>query len=243
MPVLTIGEITIQVIRKDIKNLHLGVYPPTGRVRIAAPLRVDDDAVRLFAISKLAWIRKQQIRFREQERQTKREYISGESHYYNGRRYILKLIPAPPPIPAHVEIHSKKYLFLYTPQDSTREKRERIMSQWYRNRLKEQIPALLEKWQSITGIQVSSWGIKVMKTKWGSCNAGERRIWFNLELVKKPSHCIEYILVHEMVHIIERRHNEKFREYLDRFMPQWQIYKNELNQSVLGHVDWKGVSH
>ncbi len=236
MPQLTIGEIAIEVVRKDIKNLHLGVYPPNGRVRIAAPMRIDDDAVRLFAISKLTWIKRQQVRFREQERQTKREYVSGESHYYNSKRYILKVITAPPP--SRVEIRGKKYIYLYVPADSTREKRERVMTQWYRNRLKEQIPALLEKWQPITGVEVSSWGIKVMKTKWGSCNARERRIWVNLELVKKSTHCIEYILVHEIVHLLERRHNERFIAYMDRYMPQWRIYKEELNRFILGHVDW-----
>jgi hypothetical protein len=236
MPQLTIGEIAVEVVRKDIKNLHLGVYPPNGRVRIAAPMRIDDDAVRLFAISKLTWIKKQQVRFRQQERQAKREYVSGESHYYNGKRYILKIITAPPP--SRVEIRGKKYIYLYVPADSSREKRQHVMTQWYRNRLKEQIPALLEKWQSITGVEVSSWGIKAMKTKWGSCNARERRIWVNLELAKKTTHCIQYILVHELVHLLERQHNEKFIAYMDRYMPQWRKYKEELNRFILGHVDW-----
>ncbi|MCX6583340.1 MAG: SprT family zinc-dependent metalloprotease [Candidatus Aminicenantes bacterium] len=236
MPQLTIGEIAVEVVRKDIKNLHLGVYPPNGRVRIAAPMRIDDDAVRLFAISKLTWIKKQQVRFRQQERQAKREYVSGESHYYNGKRYILKVITAPPP--SRVEIRGKKYIYLYVPAGSSREKRQQVMNQWYRNRLKEQIPGLLEEWQPITGVEVSSWGIKAMKTKWGSCNVREGRIWINLELAKKPTHCIRYILVHEMVHLLERRHNDRFIAYMDRYMPQWRKYKEELNRVILGHVDW-----
>lgn len=237
MPHLTIGEIAVEVVRKDIKNVHLGVYPPNGRVRLAAPMHIDDDAVRLFAISKLTWIKKQQVRFRQQERQAKREYVSGESHYYNGKRYILKVITAPHP--SRVEIRGKKYLYLNVPAGSSKEKRQHVMTQWYRNRLKEKIPALLAKWQPVTGVEVTSWGIKAMKTKWGSCNVREGRIWVNLELVKKPAHCIEYILVHEMVHLLERRHNDRFIAYMDRYMPQWRKYKEELNRVILGHVDWK----
>jgi len=154
----------------------------------------------------------------------------------NGKRYILKVITAPPP--SRVEIRGKKYIYLYVPAGSSREKRQQVMTQWYRNRLKEQIPGLLEEWQPITGVEVSSWGIKAMKTKWGSCNARERRIWVNLELAKKPTHCIRYILVHEMVHLLERRHNEKFIAYMDRYMPPWRKYKEELNRFILGHVDW-----
>ena len=216
--------------------MHLAVYPPNGRIRIAAPLHIDDDAVRMFAISKIAWIKKQQAKFARQERQTAREYITGESHYFQGRRYLLNIVhttgrPA-------VKICNKTYLDLYVQPDSTTQQRERQLTEWYRRQLKAIIPDLVEKWQKIIGVEIAAWGVKKMKTKWGTCNHETRRIWLNLELAKKSRRCLEYIIVHELVHLLERRHNETFIAYMDQFMPNWRLHKEELNRAPLGHVEW-----
>jgi predicted metal-dependent hydrolase len=232
---IVVNNITIDVVRKNIKNLHLAVYPPSGRVRIATPMKVDDEAVRLFAISKLSWIKKNRVKYINQERQSERKYISGESHYFKGQRYMLNLIyhTGYPKV-----VIRKKYIDLYVKAGSTEEQRENVMTTWYRKNLKEQIPALIEKWQKIIEIEVVQWQVKKMKTKWGTCNREAKRIWLNLELAKKPEHCLEYIIVHEMVHFLERNHTERFVAYMDKFMSQWKSIKDELNSSILKHEDW-----
>ena len=173
-------------------------------MRIATPLKIDDEAVRLFAISKIAWIKKQKIKFETQERQSERRFVSGESHYYRGRRYLLNVIyhKAAP----RVEIR-KTSIDLYVREGSASEQREKVLTEWYRRQLKEQIPALIDKWQKMIGVEVSDWGIKRMKTKWGTCTIAASRIWLNLELAKKPEHCLEYIILHEMVHLLSLRRN------------------------------------
>ena len=233
---IVVSGITIDVVRKDIKNLHLAVYPPKGRVRIASPLKVDDEAVRLFAISKLSWIKKNQAKYVNQERQTERNYVSGESHYYRGQRYLLNVIHHTGH--SKVQIRTKKYLDLYVKPDCTREQKEYVLITWYRRNLKEQIPPLIDKWQKIVGVEVAEWEVRIMKTKWGTCNREAKRIWLNLELAKKPERCLEYIIVHEMVHLLERNHTDKFIAYMDMFMPQWRNHKQELNSSALKHEDW-----
>lgn len=233
---ITVSNITIDVVRKNIKNLHLGVYPPTGRVRIATPLNVDDEAVRLFAISKLGWIKKHRRNFDAQRRETKREYVSGESHYFEGNRYLLNVIyrnSAP-----GVEIRNKRYLDLYVRPDSTTEQRERVMTKWYRQSLKEKIPPLIEKWQTAIGVETEGWEVKQMKTRWGTCRRETKRIWLNLELAKKPVRCLEYIIVHELVHLLERHHNDRFIALMDKFMPQWRFHQVELNRFILSYDDW-----
>ena len=233
---ITVGNISIDVVRKDIKNLHLGVYPPNGRVRIASPLKIDDEAVRLFAISKMAWIKKQKLKFETQERQSERRFVSGESHYYKGNRYLSNIIyhnAAP-----KVEIRNKTYIDLYVRVGSTKEQREKVLTEWYRKQLKDQIPPLINKWQKIIGVEVSDWGIKKMKTKWGTCTIEKRRIWLNLELAKKSENCLEYIIIHEMIHLIERKHSDRFIAYMDKFMPRWHFFKDELNRSLLSHEKW-----
>lgn len=234
---ITVNGLVVDVVRKDIKNLHLAVYPPSGRIRVAAPLRVNDEAVRLFTISKLGWIKHQQAKFQGQERQSEREFISGESHYYQGRRYLLNVVyregwPA-------VNIRNNKIIDLFVRPDSDTVERERVLINWYRRRLKEEITPLIAKWEEIIGVKVDEWGVKQMKTRWGTCNIEARRIWLNLELIKKPVHCLEYIIVHEMVHLLERHHNERFMMYMNRFMPLWQHYREELNRAPLGHESWE----
>ena len=233
---ISVSGINVEVVRKDIKNLHVGVYPPEGRVRVAAPLLLDDDAVRLAVISKLSWIRRQKAHFQEQPRQSKREYVPRESHYFFGRRYLLSIKEQSGP--AHVEIRRSNRLDLFVPFGADAAQRELILLAWYRKELKARIPDLIVKWQAVIGVQVADWGVKRMKTNWGSCNIEARRIWLNLELAKKPVQCLEYIMVHEMVHLLERHHNGRFTELMDAFMPLWRLHRDELNHFPLGHEKW-----
>ena len=227
----------MEVVRKDIKNLHLAVYPPHGRVRVAVPLRVSDETVRLAVISRLGWIRRQQSTLDQQERQSEREMATGESHFVGGRRYRLDVIEQD--APATVVIRNSKTLELRVRPDTSCQKREEVLGRWYRQLHREQIPDLLAKWEPVVRVQVASCGIKRMKTKWGTCTTEARRIWLNLELAKKPPACLEYILVHEMVHLLERHHNDRFRAYMDEFMPQWRLHREELNRAPLAHEDWE----
>jgi len=232
-----VSGIPVEVVRKDIKNLHLAVYPPQGRVRVAVPLRTSDETVRLAVISRLGWIRRQQSTLDQQERQSARGMVTGESHFVQGRRYRLDVIEQD--TPASVVIRNSKTLELRVRPDTNREKREEVLGRWYRQLLREQIPDLLAKWEPVVGVQVASCGIKRMKTRWGTCNIEAQRIWLNLELAKKPPACVEYILVHEMVHLLERHHNDRFRAYMDQFMPQWRLHREELNRAPLAHEDWE----
>lgn len=233
---ITIGGIAVDVVRKDIKNLHLGVYPPHGRVRVAAPLVVSDEAVRLAVIDKLGWIKRQRTKFAEQPRQSHRQMVNGESHYFLGRRYRLRVHEQVGP--AHVALRGIASLDLFTRPGTSPEQREAILSQWYRDQLKVLIPRLLEKWQPRVRVQVAAWGVKKMKTKWGSCNVDSRRVWLNLELAKKPLQCLEYIVVHELVHLLERHHNERFTALMDGLMPSWRAHRRELNAGLLAHDTW-----
>jgi len=234
---ITISGITVEVVRKAIKNLHLGVYPPNGRVRVAAPEAMGDEAIRLAVIGKLGWIKKRQTGFAEQERQSPREYVTGETHYYRGKRYRIKVVCQNGP--ALVTISRLSTINLYVQVGSDTAQRERLLYDWYRSRLKEMVPELLEKWERISGVQTAAWDVKRMKTKWGTCNVEARRIWLNLELVKKPVHCLEYILVHELVHLLERNHNDRFTALMDQFMPLWSQYRNELNRAPLEYGEWE----
>ncbi|OGR02172.1 MAG: metal-dependent hydrolase [Deltaproteobacteria bacterium RIFOXYD12_FULL_50_9] len=234
---ITVSGITVEVVRKDIKNLHLGVYPPLGRVRVAAPLVVNDEAVRLAVIDKLSWIKRQKAKFAEQPRQSQREMVNGESHYFLGRRYRLRVHVHDGP--ARVVIRGIASLDLFVRPGTSSEQRESILLRWHREQLKKLIPPLLKKWQPVLGVHVADWGIKKMKTKWGSCNTTSRRIWLNLELAKKSVLCLEYIVVHEMVHLLERHHNERFMALMDQFMPQWRLYREELKQGPLGYESWE----
>lgn len=228
MEKIIINNIEIELTKKNIKNLHLSVHPPDGRVKISAPQYMDTDTIRLFAISKLSWIRKQQKKFINQERQPEREYVSGESHYFLGQRYLLNVIYTNKRKQG-VEIRNKKYIDLYVRENTPKYLRERAMTEWYRRELKKLIPTIIAKWEPIIGVEVNEFGVKKMKTRWGSCNPKAKRIWLNLELVKKSPTCIEYVVVHEMTHLLERKHNERFIAYMDKFMPNWRAVKAELN--------------
>lgn len=233
---ITVSDLVIEVDRKNIKNLHLSVNPPDGRVRIAAPLKIDDDAVRLFAVSKLSWIRKQQRKFEAQPRQSVREFVSGESHYFNGERYLLNVIYQKGK--SKVVIRNKTYMDLFVRENSDQQQRQRVVTEWYRKQLKAKIPDMINKWKEIIGVTLNDWGVRQMKTKWGTCNIEEKHIWLNLELAKKPDLCLEYIIVHELVHLLERKHNDRFVALMDKFMPNWRLYQDELNQFPLKHEQW-----
>ena len=226
----------VEVVRKDIKHLHVGVYPPSGRVRVAAPLRLDDNAVRLAVISRLGWIRRKQAEFEQQDRQSQRQFVTGESHYFEGRRYRLDVIKSDSP--PTVRLLNNTRMELSVRPGADRDKREAVLHRWYRGRLRGRLPALLAKWEPKVGERAAEVRIRKMKTRWGACNSDARRIWLNLELVKKPVSCLEYIVVHEMVHLIERHHNEKFRGLMDRLMPRWRLHRDELNHAPLAHADW-----
>jgi predicted metal-dependent hydrolase len=233
---IDIGEIKVEVIQKDIKNVHLSVYPPDGRVKIAAPIRMDLDTIRIFAISKLAWIRKMQVKVLGQDREQPREYKNRESHYFLGRRYLLKVIEKggkPTVTLKYDKIH------LQVRPETDTEQRQVIMQEWYRTELKKLLPNMIAKWEKKMGLQVAEYSIRRMKTKWGTCNPDAKRIWINLELAKKPLDCLEYIVVHEMVHLLERSHNNRFIAYMDHFLPQWRELKEELNRLPVAHVDWR----
>ena len=233
---ITVSGLSVEVVRKNIKNLHLGVYPPLGRVRVAAPLAVSDDAVRLAVVGKLGWIKRQRAKFQAQPRQSQRRMVSGESHYFMGQRYRLRVVEGSTPM--RVALRGKAALDLFVRPETSTERREELLQAFYRAELKSLIPVLLDKWQPILGVEAYAWGIKKMKTKWGTCNIAARRIWLNLELAKKPIQCLEYILVHELLHLIERHHNDRFRGLMDQHLPQWQARRDELNSSLLADERW-----
>jgi predicted metal-dependent hydrolase len=235
MQQLQIANITIDVVRKDIKNVHLRVYPPPGSVRISAPRRMDLDTIRVFAVSKLNWIKKQQTKLRNQEREAPRDYLNKESHYFKGKRYLLKVVEqnlAPRVVLKHTTIE------LYIRPGTCRDRKKSILDEWYRQQLKELLPALIQKWEKKMGVQVNEVRIKKMKTRWGTCNREKKRIWLNLDLAKKPVKCLEFIVVHEMVHLFERKHNDRFVSYMDKFMPRWKFNNEVLNRTQVCHEQW-----
>jgi predicted metal-dependent hydrolase len=232
---INLGKISVEVVKKDIKNIHLSVYPPTGKVRISAPLRMKFDAIRVFAISRLSWIKKQQQKLKKQEREGPREYLDRESHYLWGKRYLLKIVEedAPP----KVELKHKKIL-LYIRPGASPKKKEAILDEWYREKLKEAIPPLIAKWEKLIKVKAKRFFVRRMKTKWGSCNPNSRSIRLNTELAKKPLDCLEYIVVHEMAHLREPTHNKRFVALMDSLIPRWEFYRDTLNKSPLRHESW-----
>ena len=233
---IRVAGLELQIVRKDIKNLHLGVYPPNGRVRVAAPLGVSNDAVRLAVVGKLGWIKKQQARFASQAREAEREMVSGESHYFLGRRYRLRVVERAGR--AGVALKNRTTLELRVPGSYPTKRREQVLERWYRQRLRELIPPLAAKWEPALGVRVAAFGIRRMKTKWGACSIDRRHVWLNLELVKKPLRCLEYVAVHELTHLLERHHTDRFIRIMDQHMPRWRAYRDELNSTPLAHESW-----
>lgn len=234
--IVTVRGLKVEVVRKNIKNLHLGVYPPNGRVRVAAPLAVSDDAIRLAVIGKLAWIRRQREKFASQPRQTKREAVSGESHYVFGRRYRLTVITSGGR--PQLVLKTKTNMELHVPPRTSTAARHIILDRWYRGELRSAAEPLLLQWQETLGVNLSFWGVKRMKTKWGSCNYRTKRVWLNSELAKKPLECLEYIVVHELVHLIEPSHNDRFVTLMNDYLPDWRRRREVLRSSPLANESW-----
>jgi len=232
---IELGDITVDVVLKDIKNVHLSVYPPAGRVRISAPKRMSLDTIRVFAISKLGWIRQQQAKLREQERETPRDYVDRESHYVWGRRYLLAVTESNEP--PSIELKHRHMLLRVRP-GTDEDKRQALVEEWYREQLKEAVPPLLERWQPQLGVEVERFFVQRMKTKWGSCNHKARTIRLNTELAKKPAECLEYIVVHELVHLLEPTHNARFIALMDQFIPKWQFHRQVLNRLPVRQEMW-----
>jgi predicted metal-dependent hydrolase len=232
---IQLGDIAVDVIRKDIKNVHLSVHPPTGKVRIAAPARMSLDTVRVFAISKLAWIKRHQRHVQDQERETPREFLDRESHYVWGRRYLLQQQQAAA-TPRVETVHNRLQMRLRPDTDPSR--KQAILDQWYRMLIKDAAPPLIAKWEKLMGVRVEGFYVQHMKTKWGSCTPARRTIRLNSELAKKPKECLEYIIVHEMTHLLEPTHNARFVSLMDQFMPKWQSYQQNLNRLPVRHETW-----
>jgi predicted metal-dependent hydrolase len=233
---IELGDIAVDVVLKDIKNIHLSVYPPHGAVRIAAPLRMKLDTIRVFAISKLGWIKQQQKKLREQERESEREHIERESHYVWGKRYLLtvKEVDAAPSI----ELKHSRMVLKVRP-GANHSTRHEVVARWYRDQIKAAMPVLIEKWAPQMGVQVNRVFVQKMKTKWGSCNPATRSIRLNTDLAKKPAQCLEYVVVHELAHLLERHHNERFIALMDTHMPHWRQHRTTLNRSPLAHEEWE----
>ncbi len=230
-----LGDIAVDVVLKDIKNIHLSVHPPAGKVRIAAPLRMDLDTIRVFAITKLAWIKNQQKKLREQERETPREYLDRESHYVWGKRYLLKLVEKDA-APA-IELKHNKMILQLRPAAS-HEKKQEVLDAWYREQLKAALPLLLAKWEKALEVKTGKVFVQRMKTKWGSCSPEVGNVRLNTDLAKKPLQCLEYIVAHELTHLLERHHNDRFTLLMDAHMPQWRQYREMLNSLPLAHQEW-----
>lgn len=226
MNTIIVEDIEVEVVKKNIKNMNLSVHQPDGRVRLSVPRRVSEENTRLFIISKLGWIKKHRERIASQSIETPKEFVSHESHYLFGNAYTLNIIESKSK--QRVEIQDN-YINLYVRPRSTIEKREKIMSEWYRENLKNVIPKYIKKWEDLIGVTISEWRVKLMKTRWGTCNIRDKRIWINLELAKKDLKFLDYIVVHEIVHLLERNHNDKFKSHMDIYLPNWREIQDELN--------------
>lgn len=232
---LDLGELRAEVTRKAIKHVHLSVLPPAGRVRVAAPEHLPLETIRLFVISKLAWIRAQQRKLRAQEREAPRGYLSKESHHVWGKRYLLELTQAD--AAPSIKLSPRKLLLQVRPGTEVR-RREAILDAWYRQQVRDVVPALLAKWQPLLGVKAQRVFVQRMKTQWGSCTPATRHIRLNTDLAKKPLECVEYILVHELVHLLEPTHNQKFVALMELFLPHWQQLRRQLNRLPVRHESW-----
>lgn len=233
---IQLGEISITVTRKDIKNVHLTVHPPDGRVTLAAPSNTRLEVARAYAISKLIWIREQQRKLDSQARETPRKFVERESHYVWGRRYLMTIEYQD--VKPNVVLSNKRITLTVRP-DSSLEKRAEVMHEWHKSMLHEVVPTLIQKWERNLKVGVSGYFLQRMKTKWGSCNHAAGNIRLNTELVKKPRDLLEYVIVHEMAHLIEPKHSDCFISILDRHYPGWREARADLNELPLTSDDWK----
>ncbi len=224
--VLTIGTTDIEITFKPIKNLHLSVHPPKGRVTISSPEFYDLEKVKIYAATKWAWIKKEQKKFIEQQREEPRLFVTQESHYFFGKRYLLKVLPAKR---NYVEKKANK-LWLYVKDVEDFDLKRRILYRFYKKELNLQIQKYIIEYLKVMNVEMPEFHIRVMKTKWGSCGGKNNRLFFNIELAKKPLDCIEYIVVHEMVHLLERNHNKNFIILMNKYLPNWKVQKKILNE-------------
>jgi predicted metal-dependent hydrolase len=230
---LVISGIPIEVRKKNIKNMHLYVKPPNGNVTVSAPLAMSDEAIERFVRTKASWIKKQVAKFENQSRQSEREYVSGETIYVWGKQYYLQ-----------TEYGGKNALRLSSDKavltvrkESTPEQREAFVREWYRGLLKAEIARLLPYWEKSTGLKSTGWQTKYMTTRWGTCNTKTGKIWLNLQLAKKTPECLEYVIIHELVHLVEKSHNERFVSLMDKYMPMWREVKATLNGQTLDYME------
>lgn len=233
---IEVNGIQVKIIRKNIKNMYLGIYPPDGAVKVTAPTDTDDERVRLFVLTHFTRIKKGQQQIQEQPRLSSYQYIDRESHYFQGERYLLDVIDNA--ARNCVKLGSARFIELHIKPNTSTEQRHRLMMQWHRKELKLLIPPLIEKWEKAIGVNIAQWDIKQMKTKWGTCNIEKQRIWINLELSQKSTRCLEYIIVHEMLHLLVRHHNDEFLALMVKYLPNWKQIKKELDSSPSSHQEW-----
>ncbi|MDD5861007.1 MAG: SprT family zinc-dependent metalloprotease [Prevotellaceae bacterium] len=228
---LNIDETAVAVDFKPIKNIHLTVYPPDGRVHVSAPDTMDDESVKLFVISRIGWIHAKQREISEQPRQSDREYVSGEDHYFLGARY--RLLVETHCMPPHVAVKNKQFILMTVKPGTTKAQRQTLMNDWYRAELAKVLGPMIEQWTTTMNTTYYDWQIQDMQTRWGSCNYRTKRLLFNLQLAKKPRTCIEYVVVHELIHTKVRLHNDTFWALMDRYLPDWRTRKDRLDSEPL----------
>ena len=229
-----INGISVEIIKKSIKNMHLYVQPPDGKVQVSAPKHLSDESILMFVRTKIGWIRKQQEKFKNQPRQTERQYVSGESFYVLGKQYYLQVEYS---YKRNSLILSGDKAILTVRKESTPKQREAFVREWYREILKAEIEKYLPKWEKKTGLYCDCWQTKYMTTRWGTCNTNTKKIWFNLQLAKKPVECIEYIILHELAHLKVKNHGNDFVAILDSYMPYWRETKKKLNEQILDYLE------
>ena len=223
---IMLDDIDAEVTKKKIKHLHLKVCPPNGIVRVSAPLRMNQEKIRVFALSKLDWIRKQRLKIRNQVREKPLKYINQETHYFRGHSFQLKVLENNKPPFAELV---KNEILIHVPTGADTGKRRSVLNEWYHKQLMELLNPLIKKWELKLGVSVKRFSIRSMKSRWGSCTPKTHGIRFNLELVKKSPECLEYIVVHELVHLLEASHNNRFKALMDQFYPNWKLCRKELN--------------
>lgn len=231
---IRVGGIDVDVVRKDIRNLHIGVYPPAGRVRVAAPRTMKADAVRLAVVTRLPWIKRHRSKFAQHEREPHRAFVSGETHLFMGRRYRLVRLPADR---VAIKLGAKQRLEMYAPPDLTRAQVEKVLDQWYRDELRRRAAPLVVQWAQRMKVDPPIVTIRKMKTLWGSCSPGHGRITLNLQLIKLSPHCLDYVIAHEVAHFHEKGHGPRFTRVLDKAVPHWRSVRSELNSAAL--PDWR----
>lgn len=230
---IVVSNISVEVIRKNIKNMHLAVLPPDGRVRVSAPTQLTDEAITMFVRTKLGWIKKQQEKFQQQPRQSERQYVSGETLYVWGKQYFLQMEYS---YKGNALTLSGDKAILTVRKESSPKQRGSFVNEWYRSLLKQEVAKHLPKWEKTTGLYCSSWQSKYMTTKWGTCNPISKKIWLNVQLAKKPIECLEYVILHELAHLKVHNHGPEFTAILDQYMPYWRDHRRRLNDSTLDYL-------